>query len=868
MHKSFLNDVAPFIGDLRTIKAIVSDFKITSKRLNSKLKKDNLLAIIIYKNLCPKDFELIYEGKGPIHDTFAKESEFKKKNKEELQEKKEEIENKIKEVKEEKLISVNELNSIVVSAAIKAIPAGCHVCNSRGGQIAYADLFSDDNVLRILNGELCYGGYYTSATRISKDKVLSSLGDEFNYESRKTLIEQNSRVSLRKLTEERDACIRQLDNIVKKTMREMCELDETLLSTQTEDDNTNLLNFLIRRGYIDESYYYYITDIKSDSEEEGLLSQNDNAYLLSVKGIGVSDEDEMSRHIDDPKLLLKFLIPQDFVGDKILNLDLVHEIIQSKDEKNIELLKHKLKSHSDSVLDLIDRYAFLETANDGFIPLVAQQYDNLWADVENNSLFSNEAKLNLFNKLMKYAPINDLEKQNEDGLLAEYLRKSYYTNAFDGVKTDKARQIIKLFDVHFITLVDDRDSSNLLDFVYENDYYEHNSKNIWMLLTSYSDIDVHTYAHSIYTALIAANIEPLISQINKGIESFVSCCVLVDGNTSESAESIVLLLNNENVSEESKKKLIFQNSTVLENLQSITSAEYKNALFECNKVKPSLANIDYYLTYNTLTSMGEVIVQYINTNMQEFIELLKKQDYILDNERIIKCLISSVNIDENIWKTILSEAKYSQCWSDDVPELREEQVKYLIDNRLLHFDIILFKSIGAKFKNMYMYLLCKYSTEVVEKLSEFNFTTETIIRIANQKEFERYKTNIYTLITPDKITDESIADSYLKYVIEDAAHLDYESLKKSVSITSNDKLKMKAVSAYMQQDFMTDENLTTLLTSMGEPFSLIVRNQGDTFELDRSTEVYQFFEQLVACKFATHRDASKNKYKIYILKRH
>ena len=87
LHKSFLNDVAPFIGDLRTIKAIVSDFKITSKRLNRKLKKDNLLALIIYKNLCPKDFELIYEGKGPVHDTFAKESEFKKKNKDELKKK-------------------------------------------------------------------------------------------------------------------------------------------------------------------------------------------------------------------------------------------------------------------------------------------------------------------------------------------------------------------------------------------------------------------------------------------------------------------------------------------------------------------------------------------------------------------------------------------------------------------------------------------------------------------------------------------------------------------------------------------------------------------------------------------------------------
>ena len=868
LHKSFLNDVAPFIGDLRTIKAIVSDFKITSKRLNRKLKKDNLLAIIIYKNLCPKDFELIYEGKGAIHDTFKKESEFKKKNKDELRQKIDEIETIIKKIKQERLISIKELNSIVVSAAIKVVPAGFYICNSGGNPIAYADLFSDDHVQSILKGKLYYRNYYSGIVCISKEKVLSSLGDEFNFDSRKTLIEQNSRVSLSKLTEDRNAYIRQLDNLVKKTMREMCEADDNLLPTQTDDYNTNLLNFLIKRGYIDESYYYYITDIKSDSDEEGLLSQNDNAYLLSVKGIGVSDEDEMSRHIDDPKLLLKFLIPQDFVGDKILNFDLVHEIIQSKDEKNLDFLKDKLKSHSDYVLDFINRYAFLETANDGLISHVAQQYDHLWADVENNRLFSNEAKLNLFNKLMRYAALDDLEKQNEDGLLADYLRQSNYSDVFDGVQTEKARQIIKLYDVRFLTLVDDKDSSNLIDFIYKNDYYEHNSDNVWVLLETYSDINRQDYENSIYTAINSANIEPLISQINEEIESFVFYCVLADANTSESTESITSILNNDKVSGENKTMLVYHNSTVFEDVQSITSAEYKNALFENNKVKPTLANIDYYLTYNTLKSIDETLMKYINANVQEYIEQLKGLNFIQENKRIIKCMIAAVGIDKDIWETIFTEVKYSQCWSDNVLELREEQVRYLADNKLLDFDVVLFKAIGAKFKNIYMHLLCKYPADVVEHLTEFNFTAEGLINIASQKDFEGYKTNIYALVTTDIITNESIADSYLEYVIEDAAHLNFESLKKSVSITSDDKLKMKSVSAYMQQDFMTDDNLAILLTSMGEPFSLIVRNQGVIFELDKSAEAYQFFEQLVAHKFANPRDASKNKYKVYILKRH
>ena len=868
LHKSFLNDVAPFIGDLRTIKAIVSDFKITSKRLNRKLKKDNLLAIIIYKNLCPKDFELIYEGKGAVHDTFAKESEFKKKNKNELKQKIYDIETIIKKVKEERLNSVDELNSLVVSAAIKIIPAGCYICNSSGSQIPYADLFSDDYVRRILDGEFYYRGYYISTTRISEEKVFASLGDEFNYESRRTLIEQNTRVSLGKLTEERDAYIQKMENLLKKTMREMCESDDTLLSTQTEDYNTNLLNFLIKRGYIDESYYYYITDIETDSDEEGLLSQNDNAYLLSVKGIGISGEDEMSRHIDDPKLLLQFLIPQDFVGDKILNFDIVHEIIQNKDDKNLELLKHKLRSHSDLVLDFINRYAFLEMVDDGFLPLVAQQYDHLWADVENNSLFSNEAKMNLFNKLMRYVPVEDLVKQNGDGLLAEYLRKSYYTNAFDCVQTDRAHQIINLFNVHFLTLIEDRDSSNLLDFIYKNNYYEHNSHNVWMLLETYSDINIHDYKNRIYTALIAANIEPLISQISGEIEFFVSRCVLADSNTFESVESVSLILNNNNVSEESKKKFITHNTTVLNDVYSITSSEYKNALFECNKVKPSLANIDYYLTYNSLTSIDEILVQYINTNVHEYVELLKEHDIIQEDKQIIKYLIASAGIDEDIWRTIFSEIKYSECWRDDILGLREEQISYLADNKLLHFDVVLFKAIRAKFNKKFMYILCKYSAEIVEYLSEFNFTAEDLIKIASQKAFEGYTTNIYALMTADKITNEFIADSYLKYVIEDAAHLDFESLNKSLSITSDDKLKMKSVSVYMQQDFMTEKNLSILLTSMGEPFSQIVRNQGNIFKLNKSAEAYQFIEQLIARKLATNRNASKNNYNIYILKRH
>lgn len=867
LHKSFLNDVAPFIGDLRTIKAIVSDFKITSKRLNPDLKKDNLMAIIIYKNLCPKDFELIYEGKGPIYSTFAKEPEFKKKKYQELKKRINELEIEIAQVGEEKLCSIKELNALVVAAAIKQIPAAYYVCDSRGSQITYSDLFTDDYIKKILSGEVFYREYYGRITRISKDSLFNALGADFNYDSRRVLINQKSIIEKKKLTSEHDRYSQNLESLVKKTMKDMCDVDDTLLSTQTEDKNINLLNFLIKRGYIDESYYYYITDIKTESEEDGLLSQNDNTFLLAIKGIGIPDEDGMSRHIDDPKLLMKFLIPQDFISDRVLNFDLVHEVIASNDTKKIELLVHKFASHNTQVLDLINRYAFLPTVSDGFIRLVAQKYDSLWADVESDELFSNEAKLNLFQALIKYGDVEDIVRQNEDGLLAEYLRKSFYDVVFDGVQIDKAKQIIKQLDVRFASLTDDRSAGNILDYVYKGDFYEHNSENTWLLLKIYSNIQVQKYEQCIYTAAVTAKIEPLMSQIEEEIESFVIRCILADRNTIESPESVTMLLNNGDVSDDTKRKLIDHNATVFEDVLLVDSNEYKNILFEKNKIQPTLANIDYYLEYNGLSALDERIVNFINTNILKYIDVIREQDIKEEYQRIITFLLDTHGIDDDIWKAILSDIKYYGVWADKVVELREDQVRYIIDRKLLKFDREQFSAIGAKFSKQYIQLLCKYPNEVIEHIEEFNFKTESLIRIAKQPAFMAYNTNIYVLLTPERITDDIIADSYLKYVATDAPHLAYDSLRKAVNMSLDDKLKMSAVSAYIQQNFADDEHISMVLTSMGEPFNQIIENQGEIFELERSPEAYQFLEQLVARKFASQRDASKSKYKIYVYKK-
>ena len=100
-------------------------------------------------------------------------------------------------------------------------------------------------------------------------------------------------------------------------------------------------------------------------------------------------------------------------------------------------------------LDFISRYAVTEYVDDGLLRSVSASYPNLWIDVVDETLFSNEARLNLFTRLMHFADLKDIENMNSDGQMEEFLSQQYYEYTFKGMPTAKARNIIKALNPCF-----------------------------------------------------------------------------------------------------------------------------------------------------------------------------------------------------------------------------------------------------------------------------------------------------------------------------------------------------------------------------------------------------------------------------------
>ena len=860
LDKSFLADVAPFIGDLRVIKAIVSEFDVVRHFLDEDLELNNLLAMVIYKNLNPQDYEKLHDGKGPIKEIFDGKNKLIEDERKRIQEKISNIEKEIIASEIENLRSIDELRSVVLAAAARCISSGYSLCNRAGNFISFKDINTDEAITELLEGYYLAKSYRGYQEGITKNNILNILGEGFDYNKRKKQIEQKASVTNRKLKTQRESLQKQLDALLQKSVCELCFDNPYLLKESGLCKDNSLLEFLVRKGYIDEKYFYYITIFK-----EGLLSSEDNDYLMAIKSLGASEDDEFGKPIDDPNSLLRFLISSDFKSDKILNFELAHAIITGNDNSQKKLLIGKLAEGGTLNLDFISRYAVTEYVDDGLLRSVSASYPNLWIDVVDETLFSNEARLNLFTRLMHFADLKDIENMNSDGQMEEFLSQQYYEYTFKGMPTAKARNIIKALNPCFDILQDDRQSTGLFNFVYENGYYKLNKPNVVLILNIFGENSVDEYEGAIYSAIKDSNITILNQQVEASIAYFVDTLVLADGNVNEHEDAFIMLLNNEEITLEAKQKLILHNASVIKSIEEVNDGDLQDMLYRNIKVEASFKNIRFYYQERGLAGMDELLCKFINANEDAFIKVLS-DEYNADDLQIIKQILFAPIINEDIAKAILDDEKYKNLWMDEVGSLKGNLVGYLIDKKNIDFSVERFKSIGTAHKGLYTQLLKKYAKEVIDNLGEYAFSTDNLLILLNYPEYLPYKHNLVSAITPEALTTAMQANKLLDYFASLNSVFEHNLYYKALELSDNRIKKMIASTEYIKRGFLLQENYNMYFASMGDGFESLT-TPGETFTIRKGEEAESFINALEVIGILGHRTDSKTEFKAYVKKR-
>ncbi|TAK07255.1 MAG: ATP-binding protein, partial [Rhizorhabdus sp.] len=319
----FLKEVSRYLNDMRLIRNIFNEYAIYIKNLEADeenvLNPNKLLAILIYKNVLPSDFEELHREKGKLsyilrnQDSMITNAEIVYKSKIS------EIEQQIGEAEKQVPADLSELCMIYAMALISKIPQGYIFVEFNGNQrIPIQSLWSSEEFEQIVESEniLCLTAN-SQRTRVSLAGFQEELCATRRFADRKRDIQVKSQLFKEKSSKTIRELRSKLATLRTTKFNEIMRMDakSTEGLFETFGETKELVKFLVLEGFLDDTYYQYTSLFHS-----GRLSPNDNKFLIQIRAHTNPDPDFQ---IDNPKEVISAMREDDFVQNFALNVILV-----------------------------------------------------------------------------------------------------------------------------------------------------------------------------------------------------------------------------------------------------------------------------------------------------------------------------------------------------------------------------------------------------------------------------------------------------------------------------------------------------------------------------------------------------------------
>ncbi|HEM3634220.1 TPA: DNA-binding protein, partial [Streptococcus suis] len=349
LDKKFLQKISIYVDDMRLTLNICNEFAFYRSALSDEKKPNKLLldneklfAMVVYKNIFPKDFSCLQMDSGLVYKVIQEANNLRQPKIESLEQEILELEKRIADAEQEVAQSKLELYSIFLK-----IPEGRGALKVDGkleseftGRLDFIKELSKDGV-KITSTLPDYGSYYDREE--SFEDIISVKDKEFQNRLKK--LEDREKIHI--LNNELEQIRNELSQVSSMKISHLLERsDFDKICSQDEfkylqnDKKLSIIMFLIKNGYIDEGYSDYITYFYPNS-----LKKEDKEFLMAVQGENILTEDYALVEISE---IYDRLDDSDFDYDSILNFDLLKYTLT--EGMNIERITKYLSE---------ERYTFL-----------------------------------------------------------------------------------------------------------------------------------------------------------------------------------------------------------------------------------------------------------------------------------------------------------------------------------------------------------------------------------------------------------------------------------------------------------------------------------------------------------------------------
>ena len=795
----FIKKLSFYIDDMRLLNNIVNEFYIYSKGLNTLVENilfdyKKLLAMITYKNLYPNDFAKLQVKEGFLYKVFYNINILKEEVIKDLDKQISDIDSILENIEQNLLKSKDELVKLYCANIVSKLQ-GKYKIKYNGSFINFLELKSED-FEDVINGSTNeyefrdYSGYNTYVN-------LSDIKSAFN-----TLEDYNVRIEVEynKVGSRKQEWINKKKSLQKhkkeiqgmRLNKLLSESDVFLkLEIYKELQNKSLLMFLLKEGYIDESYNDYLTYFYAGSllEEEKLF----------IRSIYSNDKTGLDIKLKNVENILEELYQEDFKKDSILNNSLIFYIINNKSKYYDDVISKLADNGEASKKFIISNLEDLKKSSI-FISDLARKWNTLWQFIFTSELVDSQSKKIIFINILKNLENSSIKTLNRDNSIVLYLqdmREFLNLNLED--YEDKIEELLIDLNIKFKIL--DFNNSNLQEFILRNKLYQINMQMISEILLSF-DIEQISY-----TNILRLNKSFLTDYIDDNINIFIKDVYMnLSCEVDEDNEHIIKILNNENIEDNLLERVI---EIAIFNINEINDIKRKNLwskIIETNKICLNWDNILYYYEEygldRVLINLFNIEDKVLTIIAEELQSIERSKDMKLDED-----IIYSEEIEDKYVINLINSFgyKYSNL---SMKLINNKRIKELINKNLIELNNDNLQEIMEFHNNELINYILNNFEEFIENIEKYTIGGENIIKLLKDQRVDCInKKTLIERISIEHFIEEGICVEILSIINEDRIDLSEEFILGIISNSKDINLNLNVLDNYWEKIQYEDESV-------------------------------------------------------------
>lgn len=673
----FVREVSRYLDDMRLIGNIFNEYVVYSSSLNSDgesiLDTNKLLAILIYKNVMPRDFAALHRREGVLAKILSCYEDFIASAQSKIQLELAELQAHIDSAEAHTVRDVGDLRKIYAMAIIARVPPNMTLLNTEFGQIPLGGLPEHPEFEKLLSmSSIPTMNQYGYQATAQLKELEASVDPTATYTQRKNAIEHQSAEFKEGMAAKTRELQREISLLRTKkfneVLRESTQLIEEVFAEV--DENRDLLRYLILEGHLDDTYYQFISLFHGER-----FSPNDNRFLIQIRGYTNPDPDFPLENVSEVVVSMR---QEDFGREYVLNRHLIDHLLEN-DQENITRINAAIgymKDHFDECGEFFSSYY----ARGKFVERLVSKLVTEWPSFPVVALKSSQFSAHAA-RILAFAPENFFSLRNPATVplrrvLSDNLNSVLSENVFFEFIRLKAIQVCVTSlpaIVHF---------KDAVSFILAERLYQISIDNIRHVVeqvvghAKLGDLEIHNF-----TAIRKSTDRALLAHIDTNFETYLSDVLLkLERNEFEEATAIIEVLNHEEVDFEKRAEFLEMQSTTLRTLNDIPEAFY-DLLLRGRKIEASWENCRTYLLSQVFDE--QVLTVYLQSG--EAAESLS-QTRVPDGDEWFKLRQFLINNDGLEEETYNSYIRNLPKPFTQLPSVAPEKIKILIRARKVVFS--------------------------------------------------------------------------------------------------------------------------------------------------------------------------------------